>query len=213
MPSTTDDEIFQVWMSGQMRGAVADDKLVISGMDCNLVLDTRLDCNGTRSASQICFNGAASALSGSAFQTVLDAGLPVRFNIAEAVLDAGCQCAFRLCFPDWQVGFRWRPSGATFLIRVMLRQTPQVRCIAAAIHWHHNLPSDHAPMVVHVLGIAVYQVPTVDAPRHGMGVLRPVPWCRFVSLADGARSANDPSEKRLAAGCSELTSAQKSSVS
>ena len=157
------------FLTGQILRASEEDVPVIMGLDANSVDDPAVDSIGTSARSQ-------------------------GDGLITQVLSAGCQCSFRMHFPTLQIGTRMCPSGANFLTRIVVRQTPYFRCAAAAVHWEHRMPTDHAPLVTDVVGVFAPSVPTVDEGLTGMSVTCSVPWRRFVRAVTDTRAAVDKEE-------------------
>ncbi len=157
------------FIAKQVGAAADEDAPALVGVDANSVADEGLDCINTVARAN-------------------------PHNFISSILASGCQCTFRLHFPGWQVGSRLTPRGANFLTRVLIRQTPLLRCAAAAIHWSHGMETDHAPFIADVVGACAASLPTVDTALTGLGVGTNVPWRRFLRLTKEAKKAVERAE-------------------
>ena len=187
--AVTHDNVVK-WVQDEVLSATDSDLPLIVGADMNSILDTTLDSVGTATVAR-------------------------KDCLAMTLQQAGCACAFRMAFPQLQVGSRLCPRGANFLVRIMARPTPNLQVAAAGIHWRHGLSSDHAPLLVDVIGAVSHIVPETEGSRFGRGVACPVPWRAFMALASGtdkrwaelqdARAASEARWRRLEGAADSLT--------
>ena len=160
------------FLTREVAQAGEDDVPVLCGLDANSIDDPSVDCIGTAAR--------ASAQ-----------GLVTQLRLA------GLQDALRLHFPLLRIGTRLCPTGANYLNRIMIRSTPYFRCAAAAVHWQHGMPTDHAPVIADVVGAYAPSVATVEEGLTGMGVDTNVPWRRFATSVRQARAAVERAEALL----------------
>ena len=143
---------------------------VVLGLDCNSVRDEHLDSIRTMASAR-------------------------KDGLVTRMLDAGMQCTFRVHFPRLRVGTRLCPSGANFLVRTLVLPCPSFLLTAVGLHWHHQMPSDHSPVLADFVGVCGVQMPRLHAPTTALGVTTPVPWRQFLDIVKESREASSGRNK------------------
>ncbi len=169
-PSSPDSDALAKWLTADLRAAAAAGLPVVLGLDCNSVRDEHLDSIGTMASAR-------------------------KDGLVTRMLDAGMQCTFRIHFPRLRVGTRLCPSGANFLVRTLVLPCPSFLPAAVGLHWHHQMPSDHSPVLADFVGVCAVQMLRLHAPTTALGVTTLVPWRQFLDIVKESREASSGRNK------------------